>query len=133
MVTFGLLTPAEIALELGQRLQAHRLQQNKTQAELARHVGVSTPTISNLENGKNIALDTLIHVALTLGLSKDLELLFNPPPLTIAQLEQLQQPTRQRASSPRTKTASAPASHTLDAIWKKHLPNVLTIKEDNND
>lgn len=119
MATFGLLTPSEIAQELGKRLQSHRLQQNKTQAQLARHIGVSTPTISNLENGKNTTLDTFIHVILALGLSKELETLFGPPPLTIAQLEKLQQPTRQRASTPRTPTPVTQAPHGLESVLNK--------------
>ena len=98
MVIFGLLTPAEIALTLGKRLQKQRIQQNKTQAQLAQHIGVSTPTISNLENGKNTSLETFINVTLALGLSQELEKLFTPPSLTIAQLEKLQKPARQRAS-----------------------------------
>lgn len=119
MATFGLLTPSEIALELGKRLQNHRLQQNKTQAQLAQHIGVSTPTISNLENGKNTTLDTFIHVILALGLSKELETLFGPPPLTIAQLEKFQHPTRQRASMPRTPTPDTQTPHGLESVLNK--------------
>lgn len=89
MTTFGLLRPHEIAAELGKRLQQHRLQQNKTQAQLAQHIGVSTPTISNLENGKNTSLEIFIHVIVALGLTKGLEKLFKPTNLTIAKLEQL--------------------------------------------
>ena len=130
MATFGLLTPSEIALELGKRLQNHRLQQNKTQAQLAQHIGVSTPTISNLENGKNTTLDTFIHVILALGLIKELETLFDPPPLTIAQLEKLQQPTRQRASMPRAPTPSTQTPHGLESILNTFA---LTNKGKTND
>lgn len=120
MTTFDLLRPTEIATELGKRLQQHRLQQNKTQAQLAKHIGVSTPTISNLENGKNSSLETFIHVIVALGLTKELETLFIPNTLTIAQLEQLhRQPTRQRASSPRNLPATSPKPHGLESLWSK--------------
>ena len=120
MTTFSLLRPHEIAAELGKRLQQHRLQQNKTQAELAKHIGVSIPTISNLENGKNTSLETFIHVIVALGLTKELEVLFMPNTLTIAQLEQLHsQPVRQRASSPRNLPTTNPTPHGLESLWSK--------------
>lgn len=120
MTTFSLLRPHEIAAELGKRLQQHRLQQNKTQAELAKHIGVSTPTISNLENGKNTSLETFIRVIVALGLTKELENLFTPTTLTIAQLEQLHsQPVRQRASSPRSLPMTSSTPHGLESLWSK--------------
>lgn len=121
MITFGLLQAHEIAAELGKRLQQHRLQQNKTQSQLAQHIGVSTPTISNLENGKNTSLDTFIRVITALGLSKELDDLFKLPTLTISQLEKLNnQPARQRASTPKSEASvSKPTSHGLDALWSK--------------
>ena len=120
MTLFSLLRPHEIAAELGKRLQQHRLQQNKTQAELAQHIGVSTPTISNLENGKNTSLETFIHVIAALGLTKELETLFIPNTLTIAQLDQLHsQPTRQRASSPRNVPTTSTTPHGFESLWSK--------------
>lgn len=96
---FALLRPFELAEELGQRLQRHRLQQNISQAELAERIGVSTPTISNLENGKNSTMDTFLNVVLALGLTNELEHLFAQVPLTSSELRKLyQQPRRQRAS-----------------------------------
>lgn len=102
MKSFDFLRPHEIAKELGQRLQKHRLKQNKSQAQIAKHIGVSTPTISNLENGRNTSLETFISAVVALGLTKELEDIFKSNVLTISQLEQLyDQPMRQRASSQR--------------------------------
>ena len=96
---FALLRPFELAEELGRRLQQQRLRQNISQAELARRIGVSVPTISNLENGKNATMDTFLNVVLALGLANELEALFAQTPLTSAELRRLhQQPKRQRAS-----------------------------------
>lgn len=95
---FSLLRPFEIAEQLGQRLAQHRLRQNISQADLANRIGVSTPTISNLENGKNATLDTFLNVVLALGLASELENLFTETPLTASELRRLyQQPKRQRA------------------------------------
>lgn len=96
---FALLRPFELAEELGRRLQQQRLRQNISQAELARRIGVSVPTISNLENGKNATMDTFLNVVLALGLANELETLFAQTPLTSAELRRLhQQGKRQRAS-----------------------------------
>ena len=95
---FALLRPFELAEQLGQRLQQHRLQQNISQADLASRIGVSTPTISNLENGKNATLDTFLNVVLALGLASELEKLFAQPPQSLSELKKVyQQPKRQRA------------------------------------
>ena len=100
MSFIALMRPNEVMVELGSRLQQHRLKQNISQADLARRLGVSIPTISNLENGKNTSLETFIGVVFALGLQNELQELFNQPTLTIAELERLSaKPKRQRARS----------------------------------
>ena len=83
---FALLRPFELAEELGRRLQQQRLRQNISQAELARRIGVSVPTISNLENGKNATMDTFLNVVL--ALANELKR-FAQTPLTSAELRRL--------------------------------------------
>lgn len=96
---FTLLRPFEVAEQLGKRLQHHRLRQNISQAALAERIGVSVPTISNLENGKNSTLETFLNVVFALGLANELENLFSEMPLTSSELRKIyQQPKRQRAS-----------------------------------
>ena len=69
-----------------------------TQAELARRLEVSVPTISNLENGKGTSLDIFVKVVFALGLQNELQDLFNKPALTIAEMQRLAAvSTRQRA------------------------------------
>lgn len=100
MSFIGLMRPDEVALELGSRLQQHRLKQNLTQANLAKRLGVSVPTVSGLENGKNTSLETFIKAVFALGLQAELQELFTQRTLTIAELEQLSAaPKRQRARS----------------------------------
>ncbi len=76
MSFIGLMRPDEVALELGSRLQQQRLKQNLTQADLAKRLGVSVPTVSGLENGKNTTLETFIKTVFALGLQAELQELF---------------------------------------------------------
>ena len=53
---------------LGQRIAQHRLEQNRTQAELAHEAGVSKRTIERLEGGESIHTTNLVRVLRVLGL-----------------------------------------------------------------
>lgn len=99
MQFISLMRPHEVVTELGKRLQNQRLRQNLTQAALAKKLGVSVPTISNLENGKNTTIDNFISVVFALGLQAELQDLFDKPSLTIAELDKAAHPKRQRARS----------------------------------
>lgn len=108
MQFISLMRPHEVVTELGKRLQNQRVRQNLTQAALAKKLGVSVPTISNLENGKNTTIDNFIAVVFALGLQTELQNLFNQPSLTIAELDKAAQPKRQRA---RSKIKPSPHQH----------------------
>lgn len=70
------LTEREILEEIGKRLKKIRLQHNLTQKELSKEVGLSIPTISNLERGKTTTVETMIRVLVRLNRIKDLESVF---------------------------------------------------------
>ena len=134
MQKISLMRPTEVVLELGARLQQHRLRQNLTQAELAQRVGISVPTVSNLENGKNTSLETFIAVVFALGLHQELQELFSKRTMTIAELEQLYaEPKRQRASSKNVTPKPVPegssdipnrkSSQPRSRLWDKTLFN----------
>ena len=130
MSFIALMRPNEVMVELGSRLQQHRLKQNISQAALARRLGVSIPTISNLENGKNTTLETFIGVVFALGLQNELQELFNQPTLTIAELERLSaEPKRQRARPSQPNAMTGPTS-SRTKLWDKSLFNPN--KESNN-
>jgi transcriptional regulator with XRE-family HTH domain len=98
MFDFNLASAAEISHHLGQRLRSRRLAQLMTQAELAARAGVSTGTVRTLEATGAVSADSLVRVALTLGLANSLQGLFEaPPPRSIAKLEHAQVAPRQRA------------------------------------
>lgn len=53
---------------IGRYIQSHRLNQNKTQERVATDAGISRSTLSLLERGEKIRIDTLIQVLRVLGL-----------------------------------------------------------------
>jgi serine/threonine-protein kinase HipA len=62
-----------VLAELGQRLQAHRLNANLSQAEVAQKAGVSRRALQNLESGRVCTLSLLIRVLRALGKLHQLE------------------------------------------------------------
>lgn len=53
---------------IGTYIKHHRVDQNKTQDEIAEAAGISRSTLSLLERGKRVNLATLIQVLRVLGL-----------------------------------------------------------------
>jgi transcriptional regulator with XRE-family HTH domain len=94
-----LMSPSELASELGARVKRERLRQNLTQPTLAARAGVSRMTIARMEaNGEGVLLVNFLSVLTALRRSHDLEnLLAAPVAATIDQFAG-QQPTRQRGS-----------------------------------
>jgi transcriptional regulator with XRE-family HTH domain len=77
---FALLTPSEIALELGRRVEALRLANDWRRATLAERTGVSVSTIQRFERTGKITLEHLLQLADTLGRIEDFASLFQPGP-----------------------------------------------------
>ena len=102
MLDFTFATHQEISKELGKRIRAHRMALTMTQPEVAERAGVSKGTVSNIESRGQGTLESLVRVLQALGLSQELQPLFQPKPTSIAQLEQLEQPQRKRVSKKRT-------------------------------
>jgi transcriptional regulator with XRE-family HTH domain len=96
--------------ELGARLQAHRLNQNLSQADLALATGLARKTITNLENGRGGTLLTLIGVLRVLGLLPQFQALAPDPGPSPIQLVKLAGKRRRRATGRRQLAlADAPA------------------------
>ncbi len=102
------LANSDLALqrELGARLQAHRLNQNLSQAELAAATGLARKTITNLETGHGGTLLTLIAVLRGLRLLDQLEAFIPAPGPSPIQLVKLAGKQRRRATG-RRKPADA--------------------------
>ena len=103
MLNFTFSTQQEICEELGKRLRIRRMGLNMTQAEVAALAGVSKGTVSNIEKHGQGTLESLVRVLQALGMTKELQPLFQSKPTSIEQLrhsEEIQ--TRTRVSRKRT-------------------------------
>jgi transcriptional regulator with XRE-family HTH domain len=103
---YSSVAPADIEAALGRQLEQIRLAQNVSQAALAAEAGVSRRTITRLEAGQGVSLDTLIRVLRALGLADRLEALL--PDATIRPIERvrLKGSERKRARRPTSKTGT---------------------------
>lgn len=66
MISFNILPPTEITLEIAARLKSRRLAQQLTQEGLARRSGVPLGTLKKFERSGRIALLSFIRLAITL-------------------------------------------------------------------
>lgn len=103
-------TTTDILLELGARLRAYRLAQNRTLDELALEAGVGRATLGRAEAGENPRLETVVRILRALGRLEALET-FLPAPLVsplqlaaqhghVRQRARRKPPTREREATP---------------------------------
>jgi len=84
-------TDDAVLAELGRRLERHRLERNRTQAEMADEAGIGRATLQRLERGKSVQLTSMIKLLRTLGLLAALDAAVPESiDLPIAQLEREQ-------------------------------------------
>ena len=81
-MSFSLRTPAEVALDLADRVHTSRLARGWTQAELARRAGVALSTLKMFEHQGRISLDRLLRIAAALDDLESFRKLFEPPRAT---------------------------------------------------
>ncbi|KZN20636.1 MULTISPECIES: helix-turn-helix domain-containing protein [Pseudomonas] len=91
------MTDDAIALELGARIQRQRLNRNKSQEQIAEAVGVSKPTIVQLERGQ-AKLTTLIAVMRALGMLDQVDQIVPEVPASPVQVLKMSGVVRKRAS-----------------------------------
>lgn len=96
-IDYGIASTGEVEADLGRRLEAVRLSKNINQTQLATEAGVARRTITRLENGQGISLDTLIRVMRALGLSARLEALLPDPGIRPIERVRLKGRERKRA------------------------------------
>lgn len=97
-MNFMFQSNAEMLTVLGERIAAHRLQQNQTQEELCRVVGISRLVLHRLENGKGCTLENFLRVLRGLGLLDRLDAFLPEPGISPMELLKHKGRTRQRAS-----------------------------------
>lgn len=92
-----MMSPAELAAELGSRIRDERLRQNLTQRTLAARAGVSRLTVTRMEATGGATLTNLLSVVVALRRVDTLEGLLRPPePQTFDEFIDKSRPVRQR-------------------------------------
>ena len=88
----------DVLREVGARLRALRLQQNRRVRDLAADAGVSPRTIDRLEAGRSIGTANLVRVMRGLGRLQAFEVFIPVPEVSPYDVERLRGRIRQRAS-----------------------------------
>ncbi|MBU2915959.1 helix-turn-helix domain-containing protein [Reichenbachiella agariperforans] len=83
--------------EIGSFIKEHRLQQNKTQGELAKEANISRSTLSLLEKGETGTVSILIQILRVLDQLHVLDKFHGTEQFSPLQLARLEQEKRQRA------------------------------------
>lgn len=89
-------TPDDIAKELGRRLKTARMLRGISQRELATNAGLSASTISALEMKGRGSIESLIRLAVAVGLHEDVKALFKLTVRSIAAIERSETRKRKR-------------------------------------
>ena len=84
---------------IGTFVKHHRLAQNKTQQELATAAGINRSTITQIEKGSKITLQSLLQVLRVLNLLYIMDVFQVHEQISPLQLAKLEQNKRQRARS----------------------------------
>jgi len=98
-VDYELASIEALQRDLGRRLEALRLGRNIQQSQLANEAGVSRRTITRLESGQSVSVDTLLRVMRALGLSSRLATLLPEPSVQPIERVRLKSRERKRASA----------------------------------
>jgi len=95
------LTTGEILGELGARLRAYRLQQNRTLEDVAEQAGVGYRTAQRAEAGANPTLATVVKLLRALGRLDALENFLPEPLVSPLEMARLAGKVRERATGSR--------------------------------
>lgn len=85
------MTDKALSETIGVFIKQNRLEQNRTQAEVAEQAGISRSTLSLLEKGESVTVPTLIQVLRVLELlhlMNSFQITTQLSPLELARLEQ---------------------------------------------
>lgn len=98
---FNSMNNQAVLKEIGRRVRRERLNQNTTQATLARLAGLSRRVILDLEAGKGCGLSSFIEILRALRKLDQLDVLLPDPGVSPLQLAKLRGKARQRATGRR--------------------------------
>ena len=86
---------------IGAFIKHHRVEQNRTQEEVANDAGINRSTLSLLENGDIVNISTLVQVFRALGLLRIMDVFTIENQISPLKLAKLEERRRKRASNKR--------------------------------
>ena len=98
---FSAMSDSAVLAEFGERVRRERLNQNRTQAELASAARVGLNVIKRLETGNGCNLSSFVRIARALGNIDALDTLLPQPGVSPIQLARLAGRERKQASGGR--------------------------------
>lgn len=93
------MSDSALSKEIGNFIKHHRLNQNKTQNDVAKEAGISRSTLSLLERGETVTIATLIQVLRVLDLLHIMDVFKVEQQISPIELAKLEQKKRKRARS----------------------------------
>jgi transcriptional regulator with XRE-family HTH domain len=100
------MTDKAIIGAIGAYIKHQRLEQNKTQAQVAREAGINRWTLSQIENGESITLTTLIQILRVLDVLHLLEIFTVTEKISPIEYAKLKEKKKKRAR-PKNKKANS--------------------------
>jgi transcriptional regulator with XRE-family HTH domain len=91
------MSDQKLSEQIGAYVKHHRLDQNKTQEELAYAAGISRSTLGLLERGQSVTLGTFIQVLRVLGLLHVMDFFKIDNAISPMALAKMEQEKRQRS------------------------------------
>ena len=113
---FQTASPQQSIQALGHQLEQLRLSKNLSQAAVAAEAGVSRRTITRMEAGETVSLDTFVRVLKVYGVAERLATLF--PEHTVRPIERVKLGGKQRKrASSVTRPASSSVAEPSQQPW----------------
>lgn len=100
-IDFSLATSNQIEATLCKQIEQIRLSRNITQKQLSKEAGVSLRTVSRLEKGQGVSMDTFIRIMIALGIQHNFESLLPDP--SIRPVERIKRNSKERKRARPTK------------------------------
>ena len=100
------MSDAAIIRAIGRYIKHQRLEQNKTQAQVAKDAGINRWTLGQIENGESVTLTTLIQILRVLDLLHLLNIFTVVDNISPVKYARLREKEKQRAGSRRKSTGS---------------------------
>lgn len=97
-IDYNSMSDDKLALMLGEFIKHHRIEHNLSQDELGVAAGLSRPTISLMERGKSMSMNSIIRVLRVLDVLYVFEALQVPQEISPLEMLKIQEKQRKHSS-----------------------------------